>query len=136
MIEKVHEHIIGELRQNARTDTVFVLTAILLNLVMLATNATLAATSKQSTIATVIMAILIVLVLVINVISIIGLTKGKVARHRLLDGLIRMYKDKNVDSYYDASLLGAYDTRYTLFIIVIIALGSISVLIPILTRIF
>jgi pheromone shutdown protein TraB len=136
MIEKVHEHIIGELRQNARTDTVFVLTAILLNLVMLATNATLAATSKESAIATVIMAILIALVLVINVISITGLVKGKIARHRPLDGLIRMYKDKGVDNYYDASLLGAYDTRYTLFIIAIISLGSISVLIPILTRIF
>jgi hypothetical protein len=136
MIEKVHEHIIGELRQNARTDTVFVLTAILLNLVMLATNATLAATSKQSAVATAIMVILIVLVIVINVISIIGLIKGKIARHRLLDGLIRMYKDKGVDNYYDASLLGSYDTRYTLFIIAIISLGSISVLIPILARVF
>jgi hypothetical protein len=136
MIEKVHEHIVGELQQNARTDTVFVLTAILLNLIMLATNVTLAAASKQSAIATAIMAILIILVVVINAISIAGLIKGKIARHRLLGGLIRMYKDQGVDSYYDASLLSAYDTRYTLFIIAIVSLGIISVLIPILTRVF
>ncbi len=29
MIERVHEHIISELQQNARTDTIFVLKAIL-----------------------------------------------------------------------------------------------------------
>jgi hypothetical protein len=136
MIEKVHDHIVGELRQNARTDTVFVLTAILLNLVLLATNSTLAATSKDSSVATAVMAILIVLGIVINAISVLGLVKGKMARHRLLEGLIRMYKDKGVDSYYDVGLLKAYDTRYTLFIVAIISLGSISVLIPILTRVF
>ena len=31
MIERVHEHIIEELQQNARTDTVSILTAIFLN---------------------------------------------------------------------------------------------------------
>jgi len=36
MIQRVHEHIIEELRTNTRTDTIFVLTAILLNLVTLA----------------------------------------------------------------------------------------------------
>ena len=30
MIERVHEHIITELQQNTRTDTIFILTAILL----------------------------------------------------------------------------------------------------------
>ena len=38
MIERVHEHLTGELRQNARTDTIFVLTAIALSLVVLAVN--------------------------------------------------------------------------------------------------
>ncbi len=32
MIERVHEHIITEPQQNTRTDTIFFLTAILLNL--------------------------------------------------------------------------------------------------------
>jgi len=33
MIERVHEHIITELQQNTRTDTIFIIMAILLNLV-------------------------------------------------------------------------------------------------------
>lgn len=38
MIERVHEHIITELQQNTRTDTIFILTAILLNLIALGVN--------------------------------------------------------------------------------------------------
>ena len=38
MLEQVHEHIIGELRQSARTDTVFVVTAIAFNLIVLGIN--------------------------------------------------------------------------------------------------
>jgi hypothetical protein len=38
MKEQIHEHLIGELRQNTRTDTIFVITALLLNLVILAVN--------------------------------------------------------------------------------------------------
>ncbi|MBA7606344.1 hypothetical protein ES703_13492 [subsurface metagenome] len=36
MIERVHEHVIAELQQNTRTDTIFIVTAILLNLIILA----------------------------------------------------------------------------------------------------
>ena len=43
MIERVHEHITGELGANARTDTIFVLTAIILNLIALGINSGIAA---------------------------------------------------------------------------------------------
>jgi len=42
MIERVHEHIISELTSNARTDTIFVITAILLNLLSMGINSGLA----------------------------------------------------------------------------------------------
>lgn len=45
MIDKVHEHIITELQQNARTDTIFVQTAIVLNFLTLAINSLLATES-------------------------------------------------------------------------------------------
>ena len=38
MIERVHEHLIGELKQNTRTDTIFIVVAILLNISILGTN--------------------------------------------------------------------------------------------------
>jgi len=49
MIKRVHEHIISELQQNARTDTIFVLTAILLNLLTLAINSSIAKDSRTDT---------------------------------------------------------------------------------------
>ncbi|MBI3040693.1 MAG: hypothetical protein HYY80_03455, partial [Chloroflexi bacterium] len=43
MIERVHEHIVFELGTNARTDIIFVLAAIILNLVSLGVNSGVAA---------------------------------------------------------------------------------------------
>jgi hypothetical protein len=34
MIERVHEHVVSELQQSAKTDTVFVVTAVLFNLIV------------------------------------------------------------------------------------------------------
>jgi len=45
MIEYVHKHITSELNQNTRTDTIFILTSIFLNLITLAVNS---AMSKES----------------------------------------------------------------------------------------
>ncbi len=47
MIERVHEHIITELQQNTRTDTIFILAAILLNLLSLGINSAVAQGSNK-----------------------------------------------------------------------------------------
>ena len=38
MLERVHQHIVDELQQSARTDTIFVVTAVIFNLVVLGIN--------------------------------------------------------------------------------------------------
>jgi hypothetical protein len=38
MLEHVHSHITKELEQNTKTDTIFILTSIILNLITLAVN--------------------------------------------------------------------------------------------------
>ncbi len=42
MIEKVHQHIVNELQQSSRTDTIFVITAVIFNLIVLAINSAVA----------------------------------------------------------------------------------------------
>ena len=42
MLSQVHEHIVRELGESSRTDTIFVLTAIVFNLIVLAVNSGLA----------------------------------------------------------------------------------------------
>ncbi|MFH1160183.1 MAG: hypothetical protein V1733_04460 [bacterium] len=47
----------------------------------------------------VVMFIFVVLVVLVNLVVIFGLIKGKQTREKLLNGLITMYKVKQVDKY-------------------------------------
>ena len=132
MIERVHLHIIEELQQNTRTDTIFIITSILLNLLTLAVNSGVA--QGKSANRTIVMLIFVSLTIVVNLVVIIGILKGKQTRSKLLGGLIKMYKDQGVDGYYDASLLRAYSTRYNLFILVVVVLGLIAIVVPFITK--
>ena len=134
MIQRVHEHIISELQQNARTDTVFVLTAVLLNLLTLAINSSIAKESRANSSIFITMFIFVSLTLVVNLIVIFGLLKGKQTRFKLLGGLLKMYEDQGVEGYYDQSLLSGYNTRYNLFIFAIVFLGLIAILVPFVIR--
>jgi len=133
MIERVHEHIITELQQNTRTDTIFILTAILLNLVTLGVNSGVA-TAERSVTTTTVMAMFVALLIVVNLVVILGLLKGKQTRVKLIEGLLKMYKDQGVEGYYDASLLSNYNTRYNLFILAVVFTGLIALVIPFVIR--
>jgi len=127
MIQYVHEHIIEEIKTNTRTDIIFVLASILLNLVTLAINSAFAGEDDPNYMA---MGIFIVLIIVVNLVAIIGLLKGRQTHHKLVSGLLKIYKDNGVEGYYDSSLLGAYKTRYLLFIIVVVTTGVIAGIVP------
>ncbi len=133
MIERVHEHIVTELKSNTLTDVVFVLTAILLNLVTLGVNSGVAAAESSATTA-IVMATFVALLVVVNFVAIIGLLKGKETRSKLLEGLLKMYRDQGVDGYYDASLLSNYSTRYNLFILAVVFTGIVALVIPFVIR--
>jgi hypothetical protein len=61
---------------------------------------------------------------------VIGLLRGKETRIKLINGLLKMYKDQGVEGYYDASLLSNYSTRYNLFLLVVIFTGIIAIVVP------
>lgn len=132
MIERVHQHIIEELQQNTRTDTIFIITSIFLNLLTLAVNSSIAAARSAN--RTTVMLIFVSLTIVVNLVVIIGILKGKQTRSKLLSGLIKMYKDQGVDGYYDTQLLSNYSTRYNLFILVVVFLGLIAIVVPFIVK--
>ena len=134
MIERVHEHIITELQQNTRTDTIFIITAILLNLVILATNSIIAGGGEQSVTTTIVMVLFVCLLIVVNLVVIFGLLKGRQTRLKLINGLLKMYKDQGVEGYYDTSLLSNYNTRYNLFILAVVFLGVVAIVVPFVIR--
>jgi len=134
MIEHVHKHITSELQQNTRTDIIFILTAIILNLITLAVNSGMSETSRTDNASLIVMFIFVALIVVVNLVVIIGLLKGKQTREKLLNGLIKMYEDQNVNQYYDLKLLENYNTRYNLFIMVVIFTAIIATIIPFILR--
>jgi hypothetical protein len=133
MIERVHEHIISELATNARTDTIFVLTAIVLNLITLGINSGIASAEISGT-TTVVMSTFVALLIVVNIVAEVGLIRGRQMRRKLLSGLLKMYKDQGVEGYYDPSLLSDYRTRYNLFMLAVLFTGLIAIIIPFVIR--
>lgn len=129
MIQKVHDHIVDEIRINTKTDTIFVLTAIFLNIVTLGTNAAIAAGGVEKK-GILIILIFVALILVINFVAELGLMRGRDTRGKLTAGLMRMYKDHSVDTYYDSTLLNAYRTRYNLFMLVVLFTGVVAIIVP------
>ncbi len=130
MIQRVHEHIIAELRQNTITDIIFILAAILLNLLTLGINSAVASESNQDATMWIVFFTFVALVIVVNFVVEIGLIKGKQTRIKLINGLLKMYKDQGVEGYYDASLLSNYNLRYNLFMLVVIFTGLIAIIVP------
>lgn len=132
MIERAHQHIIEELQQNTRTDTILIITSILLNLLTLAVNSSVAQGKNPN--KTLVMLIFVSLTIVVNLVVIIGLLRGEQTRSRLLSGLIKMDKDQGVDGYYDLSLLGSHSTRDNLFTLVVVFIGLIAIVVPFVSR--
>ena len=137
MLKEVHEHVVNELQQSARTDTVFVVAAVLFNLVVLGINWGVASGPGEGAHPAKndwILVLLIIGTLLINTFAVRALLTGRETRGKLLAGLLAMYQDNQVDKYYDASLLRAYGTRYKLFVAVLIILAAISIIVPLLER--
>ena len=122
MLGQVHDHIVRELGESSRTDTIFVLTAIVFNLIVLAVNSGIstAAIAEETAagrdpISTatydVMLAVFIIMTLVLNIVAIAALVLGRRNRRTLLDGLVAMYRDNDVDRYYDPSLMSNYGVR-------------------------
>ncbi len=134
MIEQVHKHIISELQQNTRTDTIFIIIAIILNFLALGINSAMADASRDESELFIVMFIIVALAIVVNTIVIFGLIKGKQSRQKLIKGLLKMYKDQKVEGYYDPTLLINYNTRYNLFLLAVVSTGAIAIAIPFVIR--
>lgn len=130
MIERVHEHIITELQQNTRTDTIFILTAILLNLLTLGINSAVASESRPDSTTWLVFFTFVALLIVVNFVVELGLIKGRQTRSKLVAGLLKMYRDQGVAGYYDESLLGNYTVRYNLFMLAVIFTGLVAMVVP------
>jgi hypothetical protein len=130
MLDKIHAHILDELKINARTDTIFIISAIAINFITLAINSSIANSARHDGRNILVMACFVILVIAVCVVAEIGLIRGRQASAKLINGLMEMYKDNGVDKYYDPSLLKFYKLRYNLFVIVILLTGIMAIAVP------
>jgi acid phosphatase family membrane protein YuiD len=133
MIEKLHDQLILELKLNERSNTIFVLSSILLNLIILAVNSGLS--TSDDTDKFIIMALFALLMLAYSAIAIVGIRRGSGIRSKIISGLMQMYRDREVDRYYDQSLADSYSQRYRLLIMAIAATGAVSLAVPFLSAV-
>lgn len=137
MLHEVHDELTQEVRINTRTDTIFVITAIVFNFVMLGVSSALANEAADALFqgsgevtSAIVLAINFTISILVNGIAIAGLLTGRATRKTLSQGLLKMYEDAEVSRYYHPSLLTNYMRRYVMFVAVIGVLGFASVLIP------
>ena len=137
MLHQVHDHIVSELGHSSRTDIIFVVTAVVFNLIVLGINsgvAFAATESDASSMNDVVLTVFMVMTILLNIIAMAALYLGRRTRRMLLVGLIAMYRDNDVEKYYDPSLVANYGTRYLLFSGVIITLALTAIVVPLIIR--
>lgn len=135
MLERLHEHVVNELGQSSRTDTIFVVVAVIFNLIALGINSSYADPNVQNSSSDIVLVVLIIMTVLINTIAISGLAVGRSTRGKLLKGLIDMYRDNQIDKYYDATLVSNYSRRYMLFGGVILVLAVTAIAVPLILRV-
>ncbi len=143
MLERLHDHIVEELGHSSRTDTIFIIVAVVFNLIVLGVNSAAAGSAAAyrnpgggpyNLGADVVLIVFMVMTVLINAIVIAGLVVGRGTRNKLLDGLVAMYSDNQVDKYYDKSLVSNYGRRYVLFGVVILLLALTAISVPLVMR--
>ena len=137
MLKEIHGHIVSELQQNTKTDTVFVVAAVVFNLVVLGINwgvASEASRGENTGQNDLILGLLIFATVLINIFAGRALIAGRSSREKLLLGLKQMYEDNGVAKYYDDDLLGTYRARYTLFTLLLAVLAAIAIVVPLIER--
>lgn len=137
MLAKVHDHIVDELGQSSRTDTIFVITTVVFNLIVLGINTAVSAAAldgDNAFVADLVLAVFVAVTLLMNGIAVVALYFGRRNRSLLLEGLVSMYEDHEIAKYYDPALLSNYGIRYLLFIGVIMTLALTAILVPLIIR--
>ena len=81
-----------------------------------------------------IIAVFIVMTVLLNVVAVAALVLGRRTRGILLGGLVAMYRDNDVDKYYEPALMSNYGIRYLLFAGVIATLAVTAIVVPLIIR--
>jgi hypothetical protein len=145
MKEKIFEQINKELKLASWLDLVVLTLAVSVTLTLFGIAMVTAAGSVGSmsaslmgglgrsiksfnTVPTIIMFASLAAIVAINWYGIKVLLKNKAQRAKLNEGMMKLYKDEGMDQYHDGSIFKTYETRYTLFAVIMGSVGALSLI--------
>jgi hypothetical protein len=140
----LHQQISQELMQTTRLDTRIAVIAIVISLILFTVAMIFAEGTTGSitgilggikahvlnTAPIIIMFISILATVAVIWYSVTTLLNNKKQRAKFNQGLVKLYKDEDVDKYYDGSIFKGYETRYNLFVVILISVGAVSIIAP------
>ncbi len=79
---------------------------------------------------TIIMFAALIIIVLLNWYGMMALMKNKLQRAKLSEGLMKLLKDETLDQYHDGSIFKSYETRYSLFTVIMAAVAALSIIVP------
>ncbi|WP_300427358.1 hypothetical protein [uncultured Thalassolituus sp.] len=132
MLEQVHSHLVKEMEQAARGDTIFLASAVIFNLVVLGVNSAVAA--GKSSLSILVFAIFVVGSIVMTISAIVALRNGAKACSIYRQALLHLYEENNVAKYWPHELELRSNLRFKLYFLIISLTGFMAVLVPVLVE--
>ena len=132
MLERVHTHLVSELERSARGDTVFIVCAVLFNILALFVNWTQASSlnSNYRDGSFVIFFLLVAGIVVVSGAAIVSILNCRNTCHALHAALLKLYDDTDVLDYFPESTLELGNKRSTLSLVVVIGTSALALAIP------
>jgi uncharacterized membrane protein YcjF (UPF0283 family) len=142
MKERVDDQLSNELRQASRSDTTISIIAIVVTFILFgiamgfagnAVNYTYylnSSTAKVSVPATAAVFVSLIVMVVIDVYSIIALNNSKKRKAKIVENLARQYQQEGAAQYPVDDIVKGHQARGNLFTVILAALMSMGVILP------
>jgi len=133
MIEKIHDNLVSELDRSTRSDIVFIISAVLFNILVMFVNWSLSSSLNHERGSILIFIIFLFGTLVVTGTALIALVNSKNICIRTHEALEKIYVTSNVSEFLPDGMVSFGKKRFILSFIVVAGTGLISVFVPIIS---
>jgi len=133
MIEKIHDNLVSELDRSSKSDTVFIISAVLFNMLVMFINWTQASSLSNGRGSIAIFLVFLVGVLVVSGVALFSLINSKKICIRCHEALEKIYEKNGVSEFLPPEMKNFGNKRFVLSFIVVAGTALISVLVPVIS---
>ncbi len=133
MIEKIHDQLVAELDRSSKSDTVFVVSAVLFNTLVMLINWAQASSVASGDGSIAIFGIFLLGVFAVTCTTLISLVNGKRICMRCHDAIERIYEREGVLDLLPGDMPGLGNKRFVLSFIIVSCSGLMAVIVPVIS---